>query len=114
MASTLTLGTATLRYFFPNVLFEPPSQFEAGFPNTLHDGEVDEEFKSSQRVWLVRDGSEIYALLAICTHLGCTPNWFEDAQIFKCPCQQWLLQIRYQLRGPDATALGAGCHQPGQ
>ena len=28
----------------------------------------------------------IYALIAICTHLGCTPNWLSEEQKFKCPC----------------------------
>jgi cytochrome b6-f complex iron-sulfur subunit len=34
----------------------------------------------------VRDQGGIYALLAICTHLGCTPNWLQEEQKFKCPC----------------------------
>ncbi len=29
---------------------------------------------------------EIYALKTVCTHLGCTPNWLEGEQKFKCPC----------------------------
>ena len=28
----------------------------------------------------------IYALSTVCTHLGCTPNWLEAEQKFKCPC----------------------------
>jgi len=71
---------------FPNVLFEPPQSFEAGYPWQLRIGEVDERFKQSNRVWLVRDQNGIYALLAICTHLGCTPNWLQEEQKFKCPC----------------------------
>jgi cytochrome b6-f complex iron-sulfur subunit len=85
-ATVALMITLTTRFFFPNVLFEPRSTFEAGFPAEIHDGEVDERFKSSERVWLVRQGTTIYALLAICTHLGCTPNWFEAEQKFKCPC----------------------------
>ena len=30
------------------------------------------------------DGS-FFVLLAICTHLGCTPNWFAMDHEFKCP-----------------------------
>ena len=26
------------------------------------------------------------ALRTVCTHLGCTPNWLEGEQKFKCPC----------------------------
>ena len=28
----------------------------------------------------------IYALSTTCTHLGCTPNWLEREEKFKCPC----------------------------
>ena len=28
----------------------------------------------------------IFALRAVCTHLGCTPSWLESEQKFKCPC----------------------------
>jgi cytochrome b6-f complex iron-sulfur subunit len=31
------------------------------------------------------DGS-FFAISAICTHLGCTPNWFANDNKFKCPC----------------------------
>ena len=40
----------------------------------------------SQRVWIVRTNSNIYALLGICTHLGCTPRWLGPENKFKCPC----------------------------
>src|SRR6266700_2499581 len=85
-ASLLALGTATARFMFPNVLFEPLQTFEAGYPNELRLGEVDERFKQKYGVWLVRDEGGVYALRAVCTHLGCTPNWLEEEQKFKCPC----------------------------
>jgi cytochrome b6-f complex iron-sulfur subunit len=84
-ASMLAVGTASARFMFPNVLFEPPATFKAGFPNEIQVGEVDEKFKP-KGVWLVRDSLGIYALSTICTHLGCTPNWLEAEQKFKCPC----------------------------
>ena len=30
--------------------------------------------------------SKLYALVAVCTHLGCPPNWLEAQNKFKCPC----------------------------
>jgi cytochrome b6-f complex iron-sulfur subunit len=78
--------TAMARFFFPNVLFEPPSLFKVGFPEDFTDGEVDNRFKEKYRVWIVRDGGVIYALYAQCTHLGCTPNWLAAENKFKCPC----------------------------
>jgi len=68
-------------------LFEPPAVFLSDRPENFVPGVVDERWKKSQRVWIVRkeDGT-FYALLAICTHLGCTPNWFASDNKFKCPC----------------------------
>jgi len=83
------LGTSvvsTLRMMFPRVLYEPPSTFKAGFPSEYRVGEVSERYKDTQRVWIVRNEDGFYALLAICTHLGCTPRWLADENKFKCPC----------------------------
>ena len=78
--------TAIGRFFFPNVLFEPPSIFKAGFPEDFVDGVVDVRFKEKFKVWIVREGKTIYALYAVCTHLGCSPNWLSAENKFKCPC----------------------------
>jgi len=78
--------TAMGRFFFPNVLFEPPSQFKVGFPQDFAEGEVDLRFKQKYRVWVIKQDGEMYALLAKCTHLGCTPNWLPAENKFKCPC----------------------------
>ena len=85
-ASMVASATATARFMFPNVLFEPPSAFKAGDPSELQVGMVDERFKERFGVWLVRNEEGIYALSSTCTHLGCTPNWLEAEQKFKCPC----------------------------
>ncbi len=77
---------ATTRFMFPNVLFEPPQTFKAGFPSEFQVGTVDNRFKESYGVFVVRDEQGIYALKAVCTHLGCTPNWLEAENKFKCPC----------------------------
>jgi cytochrome b6-f complex iron-sulfur subunit len=77
--------TATMRFLFPNVLFEPPTRFKGGDPGTYAFG-VDERWKAKYRVWIVRNTDSIYALVARCTHLGCTPNWLQAQNKFKCPC----------------------------
>jgi cytochrome b6-f complex iron-sulfur subunit len=79
----MTLGT--LRFLFPNVLIEPPSRVKVGFPDQYEDGKVVERYKD-QNIWVVRNGGIIYALSTTCTHLGCTPNWLEREEKFKCPC----------------------------
>ena len=78
--------TSILRLFFPNVLFEPPQSFKIGFPEDFEVGKVSLRFKKDFNVWIVRDAEKIIALSTVCTHLGCTPNWLETDQKFKCPC----------------------------
>jgi cytochrome b6-f complex iron-sulfur subunit len=91
LVGSLTLWTlGTLRFLFPNVLAEPPSKIKVGFPDGYEDGKVVERYKD-QHAWIVRNKDEkfgdiIYALSTTCTHLGCTPNWLEREQKFKCPC----------------------------
>lgn len=80
------LTTATVRFLFPNVLFEPPSLFKAGYPEDYAIGKVDERWKETYATWIVRTPETIYALSTTCTHLGCTPNWLEAEGKFKCPC----------------------------
>jgi len=79
-------GALMLRFFFPNVLFEPKQSFRAGFPDDFTVGEVSEKFKEKQATWIVRESDRIYALSTVCTHLGCTPNWLSNENKFKCPC----------------------------
>jgi cytochrome b6-f complex iron-sulfur subunit len=77
---------ATARFLFPNVLFEPPQSFKAGFPGEYNVGEVDTRWKDAFGVWIVREAEGFYALIAVCTHLGCSPNWLPTENKFKCPC----------------------------
>ena len=77
---------ATARFMFPNVLFEPPQAFKAGFPSEYNVGEVDTRWKDAFGVWIAREPDGFYALIAVCTHLGCSPNWLPAENKFKCPC----------------------------
>jgi len=54
---------------------------------------VDERWKEKFAIWLVRtvDDPDVhaggfYALITVCTHLGCTPNYLAAESKFKCPC----------------------------
>jgi cytochrome b6-f complex iron-sulfur subunit len=77
---------AWVRMMFPRVLFEPPTAFKAGYPSDYLVGEVAEKYIKDQRVWIVRTNTGFYAIIAICTHLGCTPRWLAAENKFKCPC----------------------------
>jgi cytochrome b6-f complex iron-sulfur subunit len=80
----------TIKFMFPNVLREPPSKFKVGFPDAFPAGQVQEKFKAQYGIWVVNaeynGQQQIVALKSVCTHLGCTPNWLEAEQKFKCPC----------------------------
>lgn len=96
-AVVLTTGAAeTVRFFFPRVIYKPPSTFRVGTPEEFlgRSGDpdaygvifIDERWKPEHRFFLVRAADRIYALSARCAHLGCTVNWFPGLDIFKCPC----------------------------
>lgn len=79
------IGAATIRFMYPNVHFDPPTRFKAGFPDDYPMG-VSTRFQKANRVWIVREETGFFALYAKCTHLGCTPAWLEAEKKFKCPC----------------------------
>ena len=91
LAATFTMWTLGLaRFMFPNILTEPPSRFKVGLPDDFTADQVVTKFKAQFGIWVVNgeyNGErQIYALSTVCTHLGCTPNWLEAEQKFKCPC----------------------------
>ncbi len=83
-------GLGVARFMMPNVLVEPPTKFKIGPPNDYAPGTVSTKWQAQFNIWVVNAEVEgapmIYALLTVCTHLGCTPNWLEGEQKFKCPC----------------------------
>ena len=114
-AASAAALAATGRFMFPNVLNEPPQQFKAGFPNEYGMG-VDERWKEKFGIWIVRTPtttssstrSGFYALITVCTHLGCTPNYLSAENKFKCPCHgSGYRADRRQLRRPGAASARA-------
>jgi cytochrome b6-f complex iron-sulfur subunit len=91
-AASAAALAATGRFMFPNVLNEPPQQFKAGLPAEYGFG-VDERWKDKYGIWIVKTADDdvihasgFYALITVCTHLGCTPNYLAAENKFKCPC----------------------------
>lgn len=94
------------RFMFPNVLFEPPQEFKAGYPDDFPVGQVDERFKNAYGVWIVREASGFYVLSTVCTHLGCTPNWLASDEKFKCPCHgSGFVKSGINIEGPAPRPL---------
>ena len=74
-----------LRFFLPRALYEPKTSFSIGYPSDFGFG-VDTKFQNQYRIWVVRNTEGIFVISAICTHLGCTPDWKPSENKFKCPC----------------------------
>ncbi|UCD85811.1 MAG: Rieske 2Fe-2S domain-containing protein [Deltaproteobacteria bacterium] len=85
----------TVRFFFPRVVFHPPTTFKIGPPGGFVSGSVpdtygvilvDPRWKRDNKFFVVRAEDRIYAIYARCTHLGCMVNWFEGEKTYRCPC----------------------------
>lgn len=63
-----------------------PTIFSAGRPSDYAAGTVNDRFVKAWRVFVVRQNDRLFAVYAKCTHLGCTPRWYERETKFKCPC----------------------------
>lgn len=79
------LGGCTVRFFFPGHTEEPGTVFKIGRPEEYGFG-VDDRLQDKYLIWVVRDATQFFVIRAVCTHLGCTPNWVGSANKFKCPC----------------------------
>ena len=79
------IGGSIARFFFPRLLYEPPTRYKIGFLDEFTLG-VSEKFMKMRRIWVVREEGQLFVIKAICTHLGCTPFWLASEGKFKCPC----------------------------
>ena len=84
-------GAAAGSYVVLNYLAPRVREDTAGkvtFPETEipPDGAKFFNFRGTTGVVIRKQGGEIVALSAICTHLGCIVQWEKDKQDFLCPC----------------------------
>ena len=87
-AALIAMTLGSIRFLFPNVLAEPPSQFTVGPAAQFEPGVVDTRWKDEFQIWIVHLAEEhrLIALSTYCTHLGCAPIWLENEEKYKCPC----------------------------
>src|SRR5208337_3994115 len=71
-------GTAVFSYEFlsPNVLYEPSAIVNVGKPENFAMNSVTMDVNSG--IYLVRAEEGLFALSAVCTHLGCLTAWNQD------------------------------------
>ncbi len=84
-------GTAATVYTGLSYLAPRASDETGGkitFPETEipPDGAKFFDFRGITAVVVRKQGGEIVALSAICTHLGCIVQWEKNKQDFLCPC----------------------------
>ncbi len=77
-------AVVTIKYLSPDVLFEPPTTFRAGPADEYPADSV--TYFPDQRVYIVRSAGGVYAVSAVCTHLGCITQWKPDLDLIACPC----------------------------
>lgn len=82
--ATLAATVMSLRFVIPNVTYDESLLFKAGSPEDYPVGST--TIFSDKRIALNRDIDGFYAVSLICTHLGCTPRWFQNDSMFRCPC----------------------------
>jgi cytochrome b6-f complex iron-sulfur subunit len=75
------------------VLFEPPTTFTAGSPLDYPEGTV--RFDRERKAYVVGGAGGVYALSAVCTHLGCITRHVADENAIACPCHG----SRFDLEG---------------
>ncbi|HEY9840177.1 MAG TPA: Rieske (2Fe-2S) protein [Candidatus Obscuribacterales bacterium] len=85
-------------------VYRPPArQVELGQPQDFGFGVTPLPL---YQAWLVRGESGFYALKAVCTHLGCPPEWQPGSRQFVCPCHGSRFELSGALQqGPALRAL---------
>jgi cytochrome b6-f complex iron-sulfur subunit len=102
VAIAATLSAAFARFMQPNILTGGPGPVEAGAPENYAVGSL--TFVENARAYLGRDARGFYAIVATCTHLGCTPRL--DGSAFVCPCHGSRFTREGQVvNGPAARPL---------
>jgi len=97
-------GIVTLDYLEPKVLFEPPTAFRAGSPMDYSEGTV--RFAKEQKAYVIGGAAGIYAVSAVCTHLGCITRYVSDENVIACPCHGSRFDLEGNvIHGPAPRAL---------
>ncbi len=86
-------GIVTVDFLNPKVLFEPPTSFRAGDPADYPEGTV--RFNKEKKAYVIGGPGGVYALSAVCTHLGCITRFLSDQNVIACPCHG----SRFDLEG---------------
>jgi len=94
-------AAASIRFFLPNVLFEPPTSFRIGKPEDYAEGSVN--FFPERKIFVIKKENGIFqAISAVCTHLRCIVKWSEINKNFECPCHGSIFDSKGRIVGGPA------------
>ncbi len=82
VTSLLTFLLTILRMPFPSLLPGKSGRFKIGLKDDFLPGAI--KYFENDQVYIFADTEGIYAISAVCTHLGCIVNKEESG--FVCPC----------------------------
>jgi len=91
IASLATFFLTLFRMPFPSILPGRSGRFKIGHKHEFPSGTT--KYFNNDQVYVFADAEGIYAISAVCTHLGCVVN--KDKNGFACPCHG----SRYGLDG---------------
>jgi len=78
-------GIVMLDFLSPKVVLEQSQVFNAGALENFSPGSV--TLDAENRTYIIREKEGgIYAISAVCTHLGCLTRWNEHNGVIACPC----------------------------
>jgi cytochrome b6-f complex iron-sulfur subunit len=93
-------GVVLADFLRPRVLFEPPTAFTAGLPESIGVGSVIED--TTHRVFVIRLADGFRALSSVCTHLGCITRYQPDKNLIACPCHGSRFSLDGEVEGGPA------------
>jgi Rieske Fe-S protein len=85
LGATLVSGIEVVKFMFPLAVNSQPPQFKTTFPISALTPANPVIADYTHRVVVILDNAGVYAILDICTHLGCTPNYATDVGVNLAP-----------------------------
>ena len=100
------LGTAitSVRYLWPEVLFEAETRYRIGKPEEIPVGTL--VSLPQQKIYVMHAVQGFFAMGATCTHLGCLTQYEKDNNRIFCPCHGSQFSTQGQVtNGPAPRPL---------
>ncbi|HYA00777.1 MAG TPA: Rieske 2Fe-2S domain-containing protein [Candidatus Binatia bacterium] len=88
LGATVLGAFEVVKFMFPLATNEQPQQFKTSFKVSALTPANPVVADYTHRVIVVMDDAGVYAILDICTHLGCTPNYATDVGVNLGPLSQ--------------------------